>query len=349
MSFAQGEISLSVENVDLKTLLVEIEKKSDIRFTYLNQLSDTNKDISLAVTNKTVEEILNLVLSKKGMEFTRTGNTIAIQMRSPQNRQTAPTKKVTGIVTDSNGEPIIGANVSVKGTTTGTITDIDGHFSLEAIEGQTILVVVIGYGTVRKKDLTGAVGSVKSEDMMQRPSTSISQSISGRIAGVNISSNSGRPGGNQTIRIRGYSSINATNEPLYIIDGVPGDINILNPNDIESVEVLKDASSTAIYGTRGSNGVIVVTTKRGKNEITVNYNTYLSLNTVAKKLDVLNAEQFLAVEDMIYANAKKFDPNGFASGKYIDPSVKRQDYLVIRKESVSYLKWKEENLSLCMI
>ena len=122
-------------------------------------------------------------------------------------------------------------------------------------------VVVIGYGTVRKKDLTGAVGSVKSEDMMQRPSTSISQSISGRIAGVNISSNSGRPGGNQTIRIRGYSSINATNEPLYIIDGVPGDINILNPNDIESVEVLKDASSTAIYGTRGSNGVIVVTTK----------------------------------------------------------------------------------------
>ena len=188
MSFAQGEISLSVENVDLKTLLVEIEKKSDIRFTYLNQLSDTNKDISLAVTNKTVEEILNLVLSKKGMEFTRTGNTIAIQMRSPQNRQTAPTKKVTGIVTDSNGEPIIGANVSVKGTTTGTITDIDGHFSLEAIEGQTILVsfigysskeiditdkssyqismsddtqnldevVVIGYGTVRKKDLTGA-------------------------------------------------------------------------------------------------------------------------------------------------------------------------------------------------
>lgn len=139
---------------------------------------------------------------------------------------------------------------------------------------------------------------------MQRPSTSISQSISGRIAGVNISSNSGRPGGNQTIRIRGYSSINATNEPLYIIDGVPGDINILNPNDIESVEVLKDASSTAIYGTRGSNGVIVVTTKRGKNEITVNYNTYLSLNTVAKKLDVLNAEQFLAVEDMIYANAK---------------------------------------------
>ena len=360
MSFAQGEISLSVENVDLKTLLVEIEKKSDIRFTYLNQLSDTNKDISLAVTNKTVEEILNLVLSKKGMEFTRTGNTIAIQMRSPQNRQTAPTKKVTGIVTDSNGEPIIGANVSVKGTTTGTITDIDGHFSLEAIQGQTILVsfigysskeiditdkssyqismsddtqnldevVVIGYGTVRKKDLTGAVGSVKSEDMMQRPSTSISQSISGRIAGVNISSNSGRPGGNQTIRIRGYSSINATNEPLYIIDGVPGDINILNPNDIESVEVLKDASSTAIYGTRGSNGVIVVTTKRGKNEITVNYNTYLSLNTVAKKLDVLNAEQFLAVEDMIYANAKKFDPNGFASGKYIDPSVKRQDYLV---------------------
>ena len=168
MSFAQGEISLSVENVDLKTLLVEIEKKSDIRFTYLNQLSDTNKDISLVVTNKTVEEILNLVLSKKGMEFTRTGNTIAIQMRSPQNRQTAPTKKVTGIVTDSNGEPIIGANVSVKGTTTGTITDIDGHFSLEAIQGQTILVSFIGYSSKEIELRVDANGAFSPTDAMEK-------------------------------------------------------------------------------------------------------------------------------------------------------------------------------------
>ena len=151
VSFAQGEISLSVENVDLKTLLVEIEKKSDIRFTYLNQLSDTNKDISLAVTNKTVEEILNLVLSKKGMEFTRTGNTIAIQMRSPQNRQTAPTKKVTGIVTDSNGEPIIGANVSVSGTGIGTITDVDGNFKLGVDRNATLTISFIGYKKVEIK------------------------------------------------------------------------------------------------------------------------------------------------------------------------------------------------------
>lgn len=359
VAFAQGNISLSVKNVNLQTLLIEIEKKSEVRFSYLDQRLDPNKDISLTATDERVETILEKVLPQKGMEFTRTGNTIAIRVKSARNGSNAPTRKLSGIVTDGKGEAIIGANVSVKGTTTGTITDIDGRFSLDASQGQILLisyigfspkeipvsdqsvykitmaedtqnleeVVVVGYGTVRKKDLTGAVGSMKSEEMMQRPSTSISQSLSGRIAGVNVSSNSGRPGGNQTIRIRGYSSINATNEPLYIIDGIPGDINILNPNDIESVEVLKDASSTAIYGTRGSNGVIVVTTKRGKNGITVNYNTYLSLNTVAKKLDVLNAEQFLAVEDLTYGNAQKFDPNGFASGKYIDPAVKRKDYL----------------------
>ena len=292
---------------------------------------------------------------------------IFISLTNPLSAQTSKIssdtrnqlKPVSGVIMDEKGEPVIGASVIQKGTTNGVVTDTDGRFSLNvpangvlqisylgyktqeiSVEGKNDFsikliesyqsldeVVVIGYGTVRKKDLTGSVGSVKSGDLMQRPATSVSQSLAGRMAGVNVAVNSGRPGGNQTIRIRGYSSIQATNEPLYIIDGVPGDLNSLNPNDIESVDVLKDASSTAIYGTRGSNGVIVITTKRGKGESIVNYNTYLSIGKMAKKLDVLNAEQFLYIEDQIYANAQKFDPTGFAQGKYIDPKIKRKDYI----------------------
>ena len=116
-------------------------------------------------------------------------------------------------------------------------------------------------------------------------------------------------------------------EPLYIVDGISSSINSLNPDDIESIDVLKDASSTAIYGTRGSNGVIVVTTKRGKNEARVNYNTYLSINQLARKLDVLNSSEFLYIEEQAYVNAQKFDPVGFASGKYLDPIVKRKRYI----------------------
>lgn len=353
----QNKVTLSRSAITLKTAFEEIEKQTDMSVDYEESSIDLSRKVDVAIVGKGLEEALQLLLGNSSYTYEIKGSHILV---SPRNAQGGNKKiQVTGIVQDNEGNPVIGANVVEKGTSNGTITDVDGKFLLSLHE-KTVLVVsyigyipkeinvgnqktmtirlsedtqtleevvVVGYGTVRKKDLTGAVGSMKSEEMMQRPSTSITQGLSGRIAGVNVSSNSGRPGGSQTIRIRGYSSINASNEPLYIIDGVPGDINILNPNDIESVEVLKDASSTAIYGTRGSNGVIVVTTKRGKNEITVNYNTYLSLNTVAKKLDVLNAQQFLAVEDLTYANARKFDPNGFSSGKYTDPAVKRRDYL----------------------
>ena len=354
-------VNIHLNNTKTQTVLEEIEKQTDYLFIYNTKEVDLNREVSISAQDETVSKVLSTIFDGTNISYAMEGSNIMLMEKpSTESAPQQDTRQITGTVVDAAGVPVIGANVMVKGTTNGTITDIDGKFMLEVakdailqvsyigytnqeipVGNQSILkialkedtqaldeVVVIGYGTMKKRDLTGSVGSVKSEEMMQRPSTSISQSISGRIAGVNVSSNSGRPGGNQTIRIRGYSSINASNEPLYIIDGVPGDINILNPNDIESIEVLKDASSTAIYGTRGSNGVIVVTTKRGENEISVNYNTYLSLNTVAKKLDVLNAEEFLAVEDIIYANAKKYDPTGFSSGKYVDPALKRQDYLV---------------------
>lgn len=271
-----------------------------------------------------------------------------------------PAQTVTGRVTDDTGAGLPGASVVIKGTTNGTTTDANGAFSLSVPTGTETLVisyigyvpqeialggraqidvklasdskalsevVVVGYGTQKRSDLTGSVGSVKSTELLDRPAINVEQSLQGRIAGVNVSANSGRPGGNTTIRIRGYSSINATNNPLYVVDGIiwAAGIDALNPADIESIDVLKDASATAIYGTRGANGVILVTTKRGRKGGTISYDTYVSGSRIARKRDVLNAREFLDLEDRAYQNVAKYDPAGWAAGKYAskDPKIKR--------------------------
>jgi TonB-linked SusC/RagA family outer membrane protein len=290
--------------------------------------------------------------------------------------QVAVEKSITGKVTDETGADLPGVSVLLKGTQRGTSTGIEGEFKLEipddqlstatlvfsfvgykskevAVGNQTNLtvnlapddnalaeVVVVGYGTVKKSDLTGAVGTVKAEVLQERPASSLNQGLSGRITGVNVSSNSGRPGGRANIRIRGASSISVSNNPLYVIDGVilnavelangSTPIDYLNPNDIASIEVLKDASSTAIYGARGANGVILVTTKRGvSGEGRVTYDTDFSIGVAPKKLPVLNSREFLAVEELAYANAAKYDPVGWATGtKYTDPKTKRTNPLL---------------------
>ena len=280
--------------------------------------------------------------------------------------------KISGSIKDEKGEPLQGASVVVKGTTTGTMTDLSGNFTLNVPSAQSVLVisftgmqskemtvgnqtvfniqlevdsetlqevVVIGYGTQRRSDLTGAVGSVRAEQLQERPAASLNQALSGRISGVQVNTNSGRPGGRANVRIRGFSSINSSNNPLYVVDGVQlpvGNqaqasqaIDYINPNDIVSVEVLKDASSTAIYGSRGANGVILVTTKRGKSgDGAVTYNSDFSVPTVGPNFArTLNAKEFLAVEDLAYANMEKYDPAGWASGRYVsrNPALARKD------------------------
>ena len=270
---------------------------------------------------------------------------------------------ITGRVADEQGKALPGATVVVKGNTgLGTGTDTDGRFSLTvptgnetlvissigyvtqelALGGKTELnvrmvvdnqaldeVVVVGYGTQKKSDLTGAVGSVTAKELTERPVINAAQGLQGRVAGVNVSLNSGQPGGgNPLIRVRGYGSINAGNDPLIVVDGVfwTAGINNINPNDIATIEVLKDASATAIYGSQGSNGVVLITTKRGKKGTQVNYDTFVSLSHIARKLPTLNAKQFLEVEDIGYANIQKYDPVGWAAGKYAnkDPKIKRR-------------------------
>lgn len=283
----------------------------------------------------------------------------------------AQDQTVSGTVKDEKGMPLSGISVLVKnsGSRQGTTTDKNGVFNIKvsakdtltvrslgylaseiAVAGKTnfsiILqakdnvlddVVVVGYGSRRKSDLTGAVGSVKGDVLQERPASSLNQALSGRMSGVNVSSNSGRPGGRANIRIRGISSISATNNPLYVVDGVilntadmangSSPIDYINPNDIESVDVLKDASSTAIYGARGANGVIIVTTKRGASgEGKITYDPYFSISVAPRKLPVLNAAEFLRLEEEIYNNAAKYDSVGWANGgKYTDPRTKRTD------------------------
>jgi TonB-linked SusC/RagA family outer membrane protein len=275
---------------------------------------------------------------------------------------------VTGTVI-SEQEPVPGALVQIKGTQRGTITDIDGSFSINVMPGEILVVsfigyttkeitvsagqtnfpidldlstsdlsevVVVGYGTQKKSDLTGAVGSVGEALLKERPSASLNQALSGRVQGVNVSVNSGRPGGRANIRIRGNTSVSIANDPLYVIDGVilhaaglangSTPIDFINPNDIASIEVLKDASATAIYGARGANGVILVTTKRGsKTGGTVSYDADFSMGVLPRKISLLNSKEFLATEDLAYQNAQKYDPNGWARGIYRDPKLKRTD------------------------
>lgn len=285
----------------------------------------------------------------------------AVEPTSRSNRA------LRGRVTDAGtGELIPGANILLKGTTIGTATDALGKYALSVpdesatlvfsaigyatqevlVRNETILdvrlqedvnqlkeIVVIGYGTQKKSDLTGSVGSVKGNQLMERPAINAEQTLAGRIAGVNVSTNSGRPGGRTAIAIRGFSSLNASNTPLYVVDGIiwTNGISTINPSDIEAIDVLKDASSTAIYGTRGSNGVIIVTTKRGSKEGNqLSYNTYYTIGKLPtdRKADVLNSREWLSLEEDVYNNAKKFDPTGFAAGKYQNPVEKRKNYLV---------------------
>ncbi|AYN67073.1 TonB-dependent receptor [Euzebyella marina] len=280
---------------------------------------------------------------------------------------------VNGNVSDDTG-PLAGANVVVKGTTNGTQTDFDGNYSIDVDGGATLVfsyigyesaeiqvnnrseidvvlqqdaaeleeVVLIGYGSQRKSDLTGAVGQVDSEELQERPVQSLNQSLAGRIAGVQVNTNSGRPGGKTNVRIRGFSSINSSNNPLYVVDGVQlpqgnldqysSAIDFLNPNDVVSIEVLKDASSTAIYGARGANGVILVTTKRGRaGQGQITYNVEYNVKEFGpNKAEVLNAEEYMMIEQLSWENSAKFDPEGWAAGNYAqyEPRLKRADPLM---------------------
>ena len=257
-------------------------------------------------------------------------------------------QRVTGTVTDAAGQPVIGANVLIEGTMIGTTTGIDGRYSIEApadaklsisyigyksqtvaVAGKTAIdvqlaedaamlddVVVIGYGTVKKRDLTGAVASVKSETITMTPTSNPMEALQGRVAGLDITKTSGQAGAGVNMQLRGNRSFTASGTPTFIIDGMPGDYSTLNPNDIESIEVLKDASSTAIYGSSGANGVILITTKQGQaGKVNVNFNAYVGVNGWSTMPEVLQGEAYMENRRQAHKNAGIYvdDATMFAS------------------------------------
>lgn len=244
---------------------------------------------------------------------------------------------VSGTVIDPNGETIPGVNILEKGTTNGTVSDLDGAFTLETtspdavlvfsfvgfetqeipLDGQTTLevtlgegaqsldeIVVVGYGIQRKSDVTGSISAIKSEEISRLPTPNVTQALQGRVSGVQVTSASGAPGSGTTIRIRGVGTLNNSN-PLFVVDGMLlDDIDFINPNDVESIEVLKDASATAIYGSRGANGVIILTTKQGafEEEMSINIDAYTGIQNVASRIDLVNAREFAQLANELEQN-----------------------------------------------
>lgn len=325
-------VTIKVKDELVQDVFSKISKQSQTNFFFEEGVINSKQKVDLNFTNAPVESVLDEISRQTSLDFNRESNTITVRKsdRSKSAQQdTKSEKKISGIVTDEAGEPLFGVTVAVKGSTIAVSTDLAGKYTLMGIPDDAIVqftylgmktvempvkgkttvdvvleedavklgeVVAIGYGTVRKSDLTGALGSVTSKQFEDQNVTRVDQALQGRTSGVQVTSSVGAPGGDARIRIRGVNSALGDNSPLFVIDGfVGGDFNMLNPNDIESIEVLKDASSTAIYGSRGANGVILVTTKGGRKDgkVVVNYEGNASFSSVYKKYDMMNVMDFI--------------------------------------------------------
>ncbi len=355
-------LSLNMKDATLKEVFSQIELQSSLSFLYKTEVVNPDEKVNITTQSATVSEVLDYLFSNKKIQYEILDNSLIVLMPLNESKQQ---QKITGTITDAtNGEPIIGANVIIEGTTIGTVSDADGKFSIDipksdavlivsflgfnteriSVNGQTTIsvklvpditrleeVVVIGYGTAKKSDITGSMTILSNDNFNGGIAMAPEQLMQGKVAGVNIIMESGEPGANSQVRVRGGTSINASNNPLYVIDGVPvgfaadgftnaandrmttvsnNPLNMLNPSDIESINVLKDASATAIYGSRGANGVIIVTTKKGKTgKSAVEYEVSMSISALRKKLDMLSADEY---RTYMKENATKI--NGWKDG-----------------------------------
>ena len=338
-------LNLKMTNVSIKEVLREIEDKSDFYFLYNNDLIDVNRSVSIEAKDEKIQDVLDQLFADKSVSYLVKDRQIVLSpivAVSGNNQQKL--KTVTGKVSDSTGGSLPGVSVVLKGTTNGTITDMDGKFTLSNIpengtlqfsfvgmklqevpvegkasfsitmEDETIgieEVVAVGYGVQKKSDVTGSLVRVGAEEIKSRPVTNAVQAMQGRAAGVDITSNE-RPGTVGDITIRGVRSLTASNSPLYVVDGIPlvtgtvdaggntsnkvtlGGIDNMNPNDIESIDILKDASATAIYGSRGANGVVLITTKKGKSgKFSLNFDSSVTTEKIHEFSPLFSAGDYV--------------------------------------------------------
>ena len=323
----ETRLSFKIQGAKVIDILNKIENESQFYFLFNQKMVDVERPISLEVKNESIDKILSRIFENTNVSYMIKDRQIVLTTAIPGTNPAEQQKSVSGKVTDSSGNALPGVSIVIKGTTTGTITDANGNYRLNNVSENAILqftfigmklneavvknktvinavmteetygideVVAVGYGTMKKGDVTGSLSVVSSKEFAGRSTTQLGDALEGKIAGVQISKPSGQPQAGYNIRIRGISTITAGSEPLYIVDGVPTtSINEINPTDIESISILKDASSAAIYGASGSNGVVLITTKRGSNQATkVNFNAYYGVANVWKKQDVLDASQY---------------------------------------------------------
>lgn len=373
--YSQSRISVDFQSVQLKKALSVIEKKSNYRFVYRENLVSDAPRITLTMNNAEVTEVLNNILSKTGLTWQlmgsnlvvlKTGNTIVTELQ------------VTGKVTSATGEAIAGASVNIKGSSVGVATGSDGTYSINvpdsavlvissigfiteeiAVNGRTTIdvvlraaetsleqVVVVGYGTQRKRDLTGSITTVKGEDLARMPAANPVSSLQGKVAGLTIV-NSGRAGASPTVRIRGVNST-TNSDPLYVVDGVfQTNIDYLNPGDIESIEVLRDPSSIAIFGLQGGNGVIIVTTKRAaKGQTRISLQSSVGVQKVIDKIDVTDAAGFkqLYTAQLANLNAAPFDYSNYTANTNWQDQIFRD--AVINNNTLSISSTGEKSTTL---
>lgn len=326
-------ITIDLKNASITKVFESISEKTSFNFAYKESMIEKNKKISLSEVEQSLGDVLREVAQKTNVQFRRVDETIHVNKRTSKAVKAVSEEiidiSIAGKITDESGDGLPGAGILVKGTGNGTVSDLDGNYKLDVPSSETILVisfvgyktqeltvgsrstidismeidataleeiVVVGYGEVNRRDLTGAIGSVKSVDIVRSNPVQAAAALQGQIAGVNINKLSNKPGEAYNIDIRGLSNFGGAgaSQPLVVVDGVMGaDMNLLNPNDIESMDVLKDASSTAIYGSRGANGVILITTKRGKSGTPkITYNSYVGTKVMAHMPTFQTAQEF---------------------------------------------------------
>ncbi len=334
--YLDRRLTLRADNKEIKQVLSEIEKSTEVRFVYSSQVISSSQRVSIQKTDATLGEVLENLLGPLQINFELVGRKIILSAKPTKLEKAssslfslpvvAPKQLVRGTVRDETGGGLPGVSVVIKGTTRGTTTNTDGKFELETPDGPTTLVfsfvgyasqeiavgtrtdlkitlqpenkalnevVVVGYGTQKAKDVTGSVATINQDVVRDLPVATLDQKMIGQVAGVQITQPSGSPGGGTSVRIRGSGSLGAGNEPLYVVDGMPysaglnqnlNPLLLINPNDIESINILKDASSTAIYGSRGANGVVIITTKKGSyNQTRVTMSAMTGVQTVPQK------------------------------------------------------------------
>ena len=333
-----SRLNIRFENNTLKEVFQKLKDQSEFSFVYKDELVNSINKISGNFRDEKVTDLLDKILQDTGLTYMVKGRAIVI-LPVESGMSIEQQKTISGRVSDTSGSPLPGVSVVLKGTSTGTVTDTDGRYSLTnvpanatlqfsfvgmktkdvLVEGKSTInttledetigieeVVAVGYGSMKKSDLTGSISSVKTEALASIPVRSATEALQGKVAGVTITSTGGSPGSAPSVRIRGIGTVNG-NDPLYVVDGFPQtDIGWLNQSDIASMEILKDASAEAIYGSRGANGVIILTTKKGvmssTHKMNVSLDMYYGVQNVSKKYDMLNAEEFIDYRNLAYTN-----------------------------------------------